>query len=72
MTIIEALTESKESGGSYMRVHGGGGFVCWCDGFVYKFKAEDLIADDWEPVETGIPKLTNGRWGPFKISEEPK
>jgi hypothetical protein len=62
VTIIEALKESKESGRSYMRVRGGGGFVRWVDGFVYEFEADDLIADDWEPVETGIPKLTNGRW----------
>ena len=63
MTVIEALKESRESGISYMRVSGGGGFVRWVDGYMYKFAAEDLIADDWEPVDTGIPKLTGGRWG---------
>jgi hypothetical protein len=63
MTIVEALKESKESGTTYMRVHGGGGFVRWVAGYVYKFKADDLLADDWEPSETGIPKLTGGRWG---------
>jgi hypothetical protein len=62
MTIIEALKESQKSGKSYMRVHGGGGFVRWVSGFLYKFEAEDLIADDWEPVDTGVPKLTGGRW----------
>ena len=62
MTIVEALKESKESGKSYMRVDGGGGFVTWVAGYVYEFEAEDLIADDWELVETGIPKLTGGRY----------
>lgn len=62
MTIVEALKESKESGNSYMRVNGGGGFVRWVAGHVYEFEAEDLIADDWESVETGIPKLTGGRY----------
>jgi hypothetical protein len=63
VTVVEALKESKESGTTYMRVRGGGGFVRWVEGFVYEFEADDLIADDWEPVETGIPKLTGGRWG---------
>lgn len=62
MTIIEALKESKESGTTYMRVHGGGGFVRWVENYTYKFDTEDLLADDWEPVESGIPKLTGGRW----------
>lgn len=62
MTIVEALKESRESGQSYMRVKGGGGFVKWDPNWTYKFEAEDLIADDWESVETGIPALTGGRW----------
>jgi hypothetical protein len=62
MTVIEALKLSRENGHSYMRVRGGGGFVSWCDGYTYQFEAEDLVADDWEDVETGIPKLTGGRW----------
>lgn len=63
MTIVEALKESKKSGTTYMRVDGGGGFVRWVDDYVYQFEAEDLIADDWESVETGIPKLTDGKYG---------
>lgn len=62
MTISEALKESKESGTTYMRVHSSSGFVRWVDGCEYTFVAEALIADDWEPVTTGIPKLTEGRW----------
>jgi len=62
MTIVEALRESRKSGTTYMRVQGGGGFVRWEDGCVYKFEADDLVADDWESVETGIPKLTGGRY----------
>jgi len=62
MTIIEALKESKKSGTTYMRVQGGGGFVSWDADCVYSFTVDDLIADDWESVETGIPKLTEGQW----------
>lgn len=63
MTIIEALRISRESGGklTFMRVRGCGGFCRWVDGFTYHLDGEDLIADDWENVETGIPKLTGGR-----------
>ena len=63
MTIIEALKESKESGKSYMRACGSGGFARWAEGYTYKLDTEDLLADDWEPMETGISKLTGGRWG---------
>lgn len=62
MTIIEALKESKESGKSYMRVKGGGGFCRYEPDFLYEFETDDLLADDWECVDTGIPKLTDGRW----------
>jgi hypothetical protein len=37
--------------------------VRWVEGYTYKFDTEDLLADDWESIETGIPKLTGGRWG---------
>lgn len=63
MTLLEALLVSRENGSTYMRVGGGGGFVRWDDQTVYRFTATDLVADDWENVETGIPKLTKGRWG---------
>jgi hypothetical protein len=63
MTIIEALRESKASGRSYMRPNASGGFCRYVAGYEYRFDAEDLIADDWELVDTGIPKLTGGRWG---------
>jgi hypothetical protein len=64
MTIIEALKLSKKSGGkkTYMRVHGGGGFCTYVEGYTYTFEVNDLLADDWEDVTTGIPKLTGGRW----------
>lgn len=62
MTIIEALKESKESGKTYMRVNGGGGFCSYDPEGVYEFDVDDLLADDWESVETGISKLTDGRW----------
>lgn len=62
MTIVEALIESKTSGTTYMRVAGYGGFVRWVADFTYQFDVDYLIADDWEPVETGIPKLTNGEY----------
>jgi hypothetical protein len=58
------------SGGTYMRVRGGGGFVSWVEGFTYEFDAEDLIADDWESVETGIAKLTGGKWAALNSDEE--
>lgn len=65
MTICDALRLSKESGGklTFMRVHGGGGFCRWVAGTVFELDGEDLITDDWEDVETGIPKLTGGRYG---------
>lgn len=62
MTIVEALKESKESGTTYMRVRGGGGFIRWEVGCEYVLEAEDLIADDWQSVETGIPELTGGAY----------
>ena len=62
MTIIEALKRSRRTGQTFMRVKGGGGFVNWSPDFVYKFHAEDLVADDWEGVDTGIPRLTSDRW----------
>jgi hypothetical protein len=70
MTIIEVLTESKASGGkkAFMRPNCSGGFVRWVDGFTYEFTADDLMADDWEDVGSGIPKLTGGRWG--AVSED--
>lgn len=71
MTIIEALRLSMASGGrlTFMRPGGGGGFLRWADDCTYELDGEDLIANDWESVETGIPKLTGGRWdaaGPVK------
>lgn len=63
MTLREALLDSKKTGKTYMSVEHSGGFVSWDDETMYKFSAEQLVADDWESVQTGIPKLTNGRWG---------
>jgi hypothetical protein len=62
MTIVEALKESRANGTTYMRVHGGGGFVRWVEDGSYTFDVEDLIADDWESVETGIGTLTDGKY----------
>lgn len=70
MTIVEALKESMQNGTTYMRVRGGGGFVSWAENFVYEFEGEDLIADDWEPVETGIPKLTGGRYEAAAVEKD--
>jgi hypothetical protein len=57
MTILEALKRSRMTGQTFMRVKGGGGFVSWSwsPDFVYKFRTEDLIADDWEAVRLNTP-----------------
>lgn len=68
MTIVEALIESKISGTTYIRVAGGGGFVRWVAEFTYVLDTDDLIADDWEPVETGIPKLTGGKYQAHSVT----
>lgn len=61
MTLREALVDSKETGNTFVSSTGGG-FVRWCDETVYEFTAEQLVADDWEDVKTGIPRMTGGRW----------
>jgi len=66
MNIVEALKESKESGRSYSRDVGSGGYsgwIAWDDNHVYTdLTAEDLIADDWIPSSEMVEKLTSGRW----------
>lgn len=61
MTIIEALKISKETGRSFTRK--GSFFTKWDPDWTYKLTGEELLADDWEDVETFIPKLTSGCWG---------
>lgn len=65
MTIIEALRLSKESNGrrAYMRPSASGGFCRWVDGFSYRLAGIDLLADDWEDMETGIQKWTGAKTG---------
>jgi hypothetical protein len=58
--IIEALKLSKETGRSFVRR--GSKWVQWDSNWTYQFTGEELLADDWEDVETYIPKLTGGRW----------
>jgi len=72
MTIIEALTLSKKNGRAYMRVRGGAGFVQWAEGYTYRLTTEDLLADNWEDVATGIPKLTGGRWSAAEPGPSPE
>jgi hypothetical protein len=61
VTIIEALKISKETGRSFAR-HGSS-FTKWDPDWTYELTGEELLANDWEDVETFIPKLTGGRWG---------
>lgn len=61
MTLLEAMTWSKDTGGSFSR--NGSTFCSWVAGYTYRLTAEEILADDWEDVATYIPRLTNGRWG---------
>lgn len=64
MTLRDALLESKRTGEVFMRIKFSGWFISWHDEAIYKFSADDIVADDWVSVGEGIPKLTDGRWGP--------
>lgn len=58
MTIIEALRRSKETGRTYARPKSGGGFCRYVANFTYELKVDDLLADDWECLASGLPNAT--------------
>jgi len=70
MTILEALRLSKETGRSFTRTRSK--FVQWDPAWTYRFTGEELLADDWEDVETFIPKLTGGCWGAAGYPPDPE
>lgn len=62
LTVYDALWLAKTQDRSFSRR--GSKFLSWDDTWTYKFDPEEMLATDWEDVETFIPKLTSGRWGP--------
>ena len=64
MTIVEALTASRQNGQSYARESGHfTGWIRWDDEHLYHdLSAEDLVADDWVPDYVVVEKMTGGRW----------
>lgn len=70
LTACEALILSKKDGSSFVRK--GSKFMQWDDTWQYRFDPEEMIATDWENVETYIPRLTNGRWGAAPDQGQPR
>jgi hypothetical protein len=53
VTLREALLISRQTGQDFQRddnVRGYGGWVRWDKNWTYRFSAEDLVADDWQPL----------------------
>lgn len=68
MTLLEALRSSKETGRMFTR--DGSAFTKYDADWTYELTADEILADDWEDVETYIPRLTNGRYEAAKPHEK--
>lgn len=49
MTIGQALAASKEDGRAYTRASGSL-WIQYVENWLYEVEADDLMADDWEPL----------------------